>query len=203
MTGGIGSNGLEDRVLKAFPTDNPYLQELFSHSSFGVFPSGCVEELTAINNVAPDEQLVAGLHVGHGLMNAGSLMVTTHFLRFAKKGRVSRKTANEFWPLGTGLQVDAELGSPTTMVLETGHQFQVGRIPIVSRKQAKGFAEVYRLVVGAGSHIQGQLENAALEGMADPVRSTTAEIKELVALRDAGDLSQAEFEAAKARLLTS
>jgi hypothetical protein len=197
----IGSSGSSDRVLRPFPTDNPYLQELFSHSSFGALPNGCVEALLAINNVAPDEQLVTALHVGHGLMDAGSLMVTTHFLRFAKKGRLSRKTANEFWPLGTGLQVDAELGSPTTMVLETGHQFQVGRIPIVSRKQAKGFAEVYRLVVGAGGHIQGQLENAALETMAEPAKSAAAEIKELVALRDAGDLSQDEFEAAKARLL--
>jgi Short C-terminal domain len=199
----VRNNGLGDRVLESFPTDNPYLQELFSHSSFGVFPNGCADELAAINNVAADEQLVTALHVGHGLMDAGSLMVTTHFLRFAKKGRLTRKTTNEFWPLGTGLQVDAELGSPTTMVLETGHQFQVGRLPIVSRKQAKGFAEVYRLVVGAGSHLRGQMEDAALESMAEPAKSPAAEIKELVTLRDAGDLSQEEFEAAKARLLAS
>jgi hypothetical protein len=190
------------RVLQRFETSNPYLQELFAHPSFGVYPNGCLGQLEAINNVAADEQLVTGLHVGHGLMESGTLMVTTHFLRYAKKGRISKSNKSEFWAHGTGLQVDAELGSPTTMILETGHQFQVGRIPIVSRRQARGFAEVYRLVVGAGSHILGELEDAALEGMAGS-GSPAAEIRELAALRDAGDLSQEEFEAAKARTLGS
>jgi hypothetical protein len=191
------------RVLQPFDTDNPYLQKLFAHPSFGVFPTGCIEQLAGIENVAGDEQLVTGLRVGHGLMEAGSLMVTTHFMRYAKKGRLSASTKNEFWPLGTGLQVDADLGSPSTLLLETGHQFQVGRIPIVSRRQAKGFFDVYKLVAGAGDHINGELHTAALEGMAGSGSTgPAAEIKELVALRDSGDLSQEEFEAAKARLLS-
>jgi hypothetical protein len=202
MSAGTESGGSHDRVLQPFATDNPYLQRLFTHPSFGVFPNGCVEQLEAIDNVAPDEQLVTALHVGHGMLEGGSLMVTTRFLRYAKKGRLSKSTKNEFWPLGTGLQVDAELGSPTTMVLETGHQFQIGRIPLVSRRQAKGFSEVYKMVVGAGSHIQGELETAAMEGMASSGGSAAAEIRELVTLRDAGDLSQEEFEAAKSRLLS-
>jgi hypothetical protein len=191
------------RVLQPFESDNPYLQRLFAHPSFGVFPKGCIEQLIGIDNVAGDELLVTGLHVGHGLMEGGSLMVTTHFMRYAKKGRLSASTKNEFWPLGTGMQVSADLGNPSTLLLETGHQFQVGRIPIVSRRQANGFFDVYKLVVGAGGHIHGELETAALEGMADSAGGTAAEIKELVALRDAGDLSQQEFEAAKARLLST
>jgi hypothetical protein len=191
-----------NRVFQPFETDNPYLQKLFAHPSFGVFPNGCIEQLTGIVNVADDEQLVTGIHVGHGLMEGGSLMVTTHFLRYAKKGRLSASTKNEFWPLGTGMQLDADLGSPSTLLFETGHQFQIGRIPIVSRRQAKGFFDIHKLVAGAGEHMHGELQAAALEGMASSgVPGAAAEIKELAALRDAGDLSQEEFEVAKARLL--
>ncbi len=195
---------MDSRVLQPFETDNPYLQKLFAHPSFGAFPNGCLEQLDGIGNVAGDEQLVTGLRVGHGVMQAGSLMVTTHFLRFAGKGRFSTSRKDEFWPLGTGMQVDADLGSPSTLLLETGHQFQVGRVPMVSRRQAHGLFDVYKLVVGAGDHIHGELQTAALEGMADASSAgPVAEIRELVALRDSGDLSQEEFEAAKARLLSS
>jgi hypothetical protein len=191
------------RVMQRFETDNPYLRKLFAHEAFGTFPNGSVELLVGLSSVMANEQLVTGLRVGHGPFEKGVLMVTTNYLRYVKKGRISSSTKNEFWQFGTGIQLDAQLGNPSALLLETGHQFQVGRIPIVSRKQAKGLFDIYNLVGGAGSHIHGELEAAALEGMAGSGGSTATEIKELAALRDAGDLSQAEFEAAKARLLGS
>jgi hypothetical protein len=194
--------GSTDRVMRPFETDNPHLQRLFSLQAFGSFPGGCLELLEGINNVAKDEQLITGLRVGHGLMESGVLMVTTHFVRYAKKGRISSSNKNELWDFGVGVEVDSPLGSPTVIRLSTGHQFQAGRVPVVSRRQAKEFLDVVKCVEGAGAAINGELEAAALESMVNS-SSTAGEIKDLVALRDAGDLSQVEFEAAKARLLGS
>jgi Short C-terminal domain len=191
-------------VLERFDTDNPYLQRLFAHESFGVVPNGCGALLEEIETRAPDEQLVSAMKVRHGMAEGGVLMVTTHWLRYVKQGRLFTVIDNdEFWPLDGGLELEANLGGRPLFRTPDGHQFQVfPTIPIVSRRQAKGFLAIYKLTALASVHLQGQIEDAALAGMAAADGAgTAAEIKELVALRDSGALSESEFEAAKARLL--
>jgi hypothetical protein len=57
----------------------------------------------------------------------------------------------------------------------------------------------------AGIHLDRELRGAALETQAAPSGGSgpAAEIRELVELRDSGALSEAELQAAKARLLDS
>lgn len=187
------------RVLLPFETDNPYLRKLFAHSAFRSFPLGTPGLLDSLDTAAEDEKLVTALRVSYGLMGKGTLMVTTHWIRFAAK----RGKGDGFWPLDGSLTIDTDLGSPPGFRVG-GNLFGGSRVPLAGRSQANDFGEIYTLVVGAGDHIHGELQTAALESMAgSDGTGTAAEIKELVALRDAGDLSQEEFEAAKARLLGS
>ena len=195
-----------NEVLQRFDTDNPYLQRLFGHELFGVIPAGCGALLQGLGTVAPDEQLVSAMKVRHGLQQGGILMITTHWLRYVKQGRVFTVVANdEFWPLDGAFELEANLGSRPLFRTPDGSQFQVfPTIPVVSRRQAKGFLEIYKVTVLAGAHLNAQIENAALEGMATTGGSgTAAEIKELAALHDSGALSDEEFATAKARLLES
>jgi hypothetical protein len=192
------AGGANDRILHPFETDNPYLMKLFAHRAFGTFPPGTPELLGGLETVADDEKLVAGVRVGRGLMEKGTLMVTTHWIRYASKGR---RAKDGFWELDGSLSVETDLGSPPAFHLG-GNIFGGSRVPLAGRREANDFGEIYVLVVGAGDHIRQELHTAALEGMAGSgTGGTAAEIKELVALREAGDLSPAEFEAAKARLL--
>jgi hypothetical protein len=134
-------------------------------------------------------------------------MVTTHWLRYVKQGRVFTAIANdEFWPLDGSLELEASLGGRPLFRTSDGNQFQVfPTVPVVSRRQAKALFEIYKLAVLAGAHLESKMEEAALVGMASAggTKGTAAEIKELVALRDSGALSEAEFEAAKGRVLRS
>jgi hypothetical protein len=195
-----------ERVLQRFETDNPYLQRLFAHELFGVVPDGCEALLQGIETAAPDERLITAMRVRHGLAEGGVLMITTHWLRYVKQGRlITVITNDEFWPLDGGLDLQANLGGRPLFITPDGNQFQVfPAIPIVSRRQAKGFLAIYKLAALAVVHMDREADDAAREGMvAAGARGTAAEIKELVALRDSGALSESEFEAAKTRLLSS
>jgi hypothetical protein len=123
-------------------------------------------------------------------------------LRYVKQGRLFTAIANdELWPLDGGLELEANLGGRPVFRTPDGKQFQVfPTIPIVSRRQAKGFLEVYRLAALALTHMDGEADEATHEKAGG---RTAAEIKELVALRDSGALSESEFVSAKARLLSS
>lgn len=201
-----GEQATTDRVLRRFDTDNPYLQRLFAHELFGVAPDGCAELLQGIETAAPDERLITAMRVRHGLAEGGVLMVTTHWLRYVKQGRLFTAIANDdFWPLDGALDLEANLGGRPLFRTPEGKQFQVfPTIPLVSRRQAKGFLAIYELTALATDHLNHQVEEAALEGMATAAGGgTAAEIKELVALRDSGALSDSEFQAAKTRLLGS
>lgn len=133
-------------------------------------------------------------------------MITTHWLRYAKQGRVFTAIASdEFWPLDGGLDLEAKLGGRPIFRTPDGNQFQVfPTIPVVSRQQAKGFLAIYKLTALAVVHMNQEADDATREGLAAvAVGGTAAEIKELAALRNSGVLSESEFEAAKARLLNS
>jgi hypothetical protein len=191
--------GSGNRVLQPFETDNPYLLKLFAHRAFRVFPPGTPELLAGLDTVADGEQLIAGVRVSRGLMEKGTLMVTTHWIRYASKGR---RAKDGFWELDGSLAIKTDLGYPPGFRVG-GNMFGGSRVPMAGRKEATDFGEIYSLVVGAGDHIRQELHTAALEGMADSgTGGTVSEIKELVALRDAGELSPEEFEVAKARLLS-
>jgi hypothetical protein len=195
-----------DGLLERSDADNPYLQRLFAHELFGVVPDRCVELFHGIETVAPDERLICAMRVRHGLAEGGVLMITTHWLRYAKQGRVFTAISNdEFWPLDGALDLEATVGGRPLFTTPDGSQFQVfPTIPIVSRRQAKLFLGIYKLAALAIHHLNTQMEESALRGMATASpQGIVAEIKELVALRDSGALSQGEFEAAKARLLRS
>lgn len=193
-------------VLQPVDTDNPYLQRLFGHEAFGIAPERCGELLHGLQTAAPDERLISAMKVRHGMTEGGVLMVTTHWLRYVKQGRVFTAIANdEFWPLDGAFELEAKLGGRPIFRTPDGNQFQVfPTVPVVSRRQAKAFLEIYKLAILASAHLETQIQDAALQGMAaGGAKGTAAEIKELVALRDSGALSDAEFDAAKARLLRS
>ncbi|MGA2454410.1 MAG: SHOCT domain-containing protein [Solirubrobacteraceae bacterium] len=195
-----------DGVLQRFDTDNPHLKKLFAHELFGVVPEGCGQLLQGIETAAPDERLITAMRVRHGLAEGGVLMITTHWLRYAKQGRVFTAIASdEFWPLDGGLDLEAKLGGRPIFRTPDGNQFQVfPTIPVVSRQQAKGFLAIYKLTALAVVHMNQEADDATREGLAAvAVGGTAAEIKELAALRNSGVLSESEFEAAKARLLNS
>lgn len=200
------SNPTVEGVLQRFDTDNPYLQRLFAHELFGVVPDRSGELLQKIETADPDERLITAMKVRHGLAEGGVLMVTTHWLRYVKQGRMFTMIANdEFWPLDGALDLQAGVGSRPLFTTPDGNQFQVfPTVPVVSRRQAKAFLGIYKLAVLACAHLNTQMHDAALEGMASAgTGGTAAEIRELVALRDSGALSEAEFEAAKARVISA
>jgi hypothetical protein len=202
----LGAGQVAEGVQEPFETDNPYLQRLFGHEAFGVVPDRCGDLLRGLQTAAPEERLISAMKVRHGMAEGGVLMVTTHWLRYVKQGRVFTAIANdEFWPLDGGLELEANLGGRPLFRTPDGHQFQVfPTVPVVSRRQAKGLLDVYKLAVLAGAHLDSQREGAALEGMTGGgAKGTAAEIQELVALRESGALSESEFEVAKARVLRS
>lgn len=194
-------------ILEPFETDNPYLQRLFRHEAFGVVPDGCGELLRGLQTADPEERLVSAMRVRHGLAEGGILMVTTHWLRYVKQGRLFTAIANdEFWPLDGALEFKANIGDTPLFVTPDGHQFQIfPKVPIVSGRKGKAFLEIYKLVVLASAHLNTQIETAAMEGMASAGAgsSMATEIKELAALHESGALTEAEFEAAKARVLSA
>lgn len=195
---------VSDRVLQPFETDNPYLRRLFAHELFGQMPAGCGKLLAGIDTVTPEERAVSAMRVRHGLAEGGVLIITTHWLRYVKQGRVFTAIASdEFWPLDGALHLKDKFGDSPLFVTPDGNQFQVWpTIPVVSRRQAKGFHAIYKLAALAAAHLNAEVETAALEGMASAGAGPAAEIRELVTLRDSGALSEAEFEAAKARILS-
>lgn len=194
-----------DRVLRRFDTQNPYLQKLFAHELFGSAPDGSASLLDGITTAHPDERLITAMRVRHGLAEGGILMITTHWLRYVKQGRLFTAIANdEFWPFDGGLELDAPLGGRPLFRTPDGNQFQVfPTIPLVSRKQAQAFLEMYKLAALAVRHFNQEEDEAAADRASANIGGPAAEIKELVTLRDSGALSEAEFEAAKARILGS
>ena len=131
-------------------------------------------------------------------------MITTHWLRYVKRGRLFTAIANDdFWPLDASLELIAKVGEIPLFKTSDGNQFQIyPAIPIVTRRQAKAFYNIYRLAALAIHHLDADVEEAKTDEAAPPQSAgIVAEIKDLVGLRDAGALSASEFEAAKARLL--
>jgi len=210
-------------VLRRFDTDNPFLQRLFAHELFGIVPDRSGEIFRRLETVGPEEMLISGLTVRHGLAQGGVLLVTTHWLRYIKRGVVFTAIPDDdFWPLDGSLELHQPPGESPLFRTPDGNQFQIfPAIPIVSRKQTKSFFGIYKLAALAIHHFSQEKEEAALEGMATSRSSTStststrsagtaspqssggdvADLKDLVAMRDAGDLTSAEFDAAKARLL--
>jgi hypothetical protein len=129
-------------VLRGFDTDNPYLQRVFAHPRFGDVSQGCRAAMDGLSNVDPDEKVLAGERVNHGLGEQGFLILTTHFLRYVKAGRMfTVVNKNDLWSLEAGAELNrhANLGIITTA---SGDNFQFqGR----SRKNAKEFFELYQL----------------------------------------------------------
>jgi hypothetical protein len=196
-----------DSVLRPFATDNPYLQRLFKHELFGVVPDGCPEVFRKLETAAPEEALISAMKVRHGVLTEGGfLMITTHWLRYVKHGRLFTAIANDdFWPLDASMELIAKVGEIPLFRTSDGNQFQIyPAIPIVTRRQAKTFYNIYRLAALAIHHLDVDPEEVKQEEAASPQPSgIVAEIKDLVGLRDAGVLSASEFETAKARLLGS
>jgi hypothetical protein len=209
-------------VLRRFDTDNPFLQRLFAHELFGVVPDRSGELFRKLETVGPEEMLISGLTVRHGLAQGGVLLVTTHWLRYIKRGVLFTAIPDDdFWPLDGSLELHQPPGESPLFRTPDGNQFQIfPSIPLVSRKQTKSFFGIYKLAALAIHHFSQEKEEAALEGMAASRSSTStststrsartaspqpsggvADLKELVAMRDAGDLTPAEFDTAKARLL--
>jgi hypothetical protein len=200
-------------VAESFETDNPYLRKLFAHEMFGEVPNGSGELLSGVSTHVPDEKLVSAIKVRHGMTEGGLLMVTTHWLRYVKQGRLVTVISNdEFWSFEYGLELSAPLGGRPVFRTVDGHQFQVfPTVPVVSRRQAKSFHEIYKLAALAGSHFQAERGEAAVEAaeaaaeaqVASAGQGIAAEIRELTELRDAGAITEAEFGTAKRRLLGS
>ena len=129
-------------VLRRAKTENPYLERAFAHPAFGSVPSGCLEQLDSISTVHPDEKVLTAMRVNHGIGEQGFLILTTHFLRYIKAGRlITVLKKNDFWSLDSRVTLE---GSPILGVICTasGDNFQAqGR----SRKNAKEFFELYEL----------------------------------------------------------
>jgi hypothetical protein len=193
-------------VLSPFATTNPYLQRLFQHEMFGAMPEGCVDAFRKLETIAPEELLVSALRVRHGVFTEGGfLMITTHWLRYVKHGIIFTAVAkDDFWPLDASLDLQANTGEIPLFVTPDGNQFQIyPAIPIVSRRQAKGFHGIYRLAALAMHHLDIETEDTRNgdAASAEPPSGIVAELKDLVGLRDSGALNETEFETAKARLL--
>jgi hypothetical protein len=195
-------------ILARFKTDNPYLQKVFAHELFSSVPDGCGELLAQLGTVAPGERVITAMRVRHGLAEGGVLMITTHWLRYVKQGRLFTAIANdEFWPLDGAFELEAPLGGQALFRTPDGSQFQIfPNIPMASRKKAKAFLEIYKLSVLSLAYFQQRDEEAARTETVQRtgnVKGPATELKELAALRESGALSESEFESAKARVLSS
>lgn len=194
-------------VLQRFETDNPFLLKLFAHELFGVVTNDSGELFRNLETVVPQERLISALMVRHGLTEGGVLMVTTHWLRYVKHGRLFTVTTNDdFWPLDGGLELQTSMGDRPLFISSDGNQFQVfPAVPVVSRRQARAFFGIYRLAALAISHFNVSQNEAARDNTTRSEMQGSAlaisDLKELVAMRNAGDLNATEFQAAKARLL--
>jgi hypothetical protein len=193
-------------VLQRFETDNPFLLKLFGHELFGVVTNDSEELFRNLETVVPRERLISALTVRHGLTEGGILMVTTHWLRYVKHGRLFTVTTNDdFWPLDGSLELQTNMGDRPLFISSDGNQFQVfPAVPVVSRRQARAFFGIYRLAALAVSHFnisQKEADQGSTARSEIQTSSAISDLKELIAMRDAGDLTATEFQAAKARLL--
>jgi hypothetical protein len=97
-------------MLERFDTDNPYLQKLFAHDLFGTARDGSAALLTQLSTHVAEEQLISAMRVRHGMAQGGLLMLSTHWLRYVKQGRLLTVISNDdFWPLDGGLELEASL----------------------------------------------------------------------------------------------
>ena len=197
--------GEEPGILQRFETDNPFLRRLFASERFGVAPSGTGGLLGKLETVAPEEKVLSAMRVRHGISESGVLMVTTHWLRYVKQGRLFTAIASdEFWSLDGAFELEASMGGRPVFRTPDGNQFQVmPAIPIVSRREAKALLGIYKLAVLAVGHYESELQDAVLEARAPKSGGPAGELRELAALHESGALSEVEFEAAKARVLQS
>lgn len=206
-----GSRELPELVLEPFPTADAYLRRLFEHPMYGSVPSRGVEAFKRLGTRDPEERLLTGRWLRHGATETGLLMVTTHWLRYVKQGRLFTVIEDDdFWPLDGSLELQAHLASVPVFRTSDGKQFQIApAVPLVSRREAKEFLEIYRLATLATLHLDGRRGQAGDGETVDAAKaaerpaSTVADLKDLVALKDAGHLTEAEFSAAKERLLFS
>ena len=200
---------LRDPVtLERFATDNPYLQRLFSHELYGRVPEASRELLTTLTTAHPDERFLTAMRVRHGQGEGGFLMITTHFLRYVKAGRlVTILKKDEYWPLDWDIEAEGTLG-PGVIRTATGHQFQLWGT------KAQRFLEFYRLAqlamhwtASADATDRQALHDAAAIATVTTAAASHApvslagEIAELGRLRDQDLLSDEEFTAAKQKLL--
>lgn len=207
-SGAASASGYGQQIMRPFDTDNPYMNRLFAHELFGRVPEGCRDVLSELSTAHPDELLVTAMRVRHGQGEGGFLMVTTHFLRYVKAGRVvTFLKKDELWPLDVGIEAEGMLG-PGVIRTESGHQFQIWGV------KAKKFVEFVRLAQLALSWDANEdaSDRQMLHDAAAMATVTTAsapggggglaaELAELARLRDAGVLSDEEFAAAKRKLL--
>lgn len=195
-------------ILESFETNNPYLERLFDHELYGQIPQSCLGILSELSSFDPEEKLLGALRVRHGQREAGFLMITTHFLRYVKAGRLFTVLKHdEFWPLSYDIETEGTLG-PGVIRTVTGHQFQIWGM------KAKKFRDFYHLAQLAFSwqateaetqrvalHDAAALATVASVAPASGSGSLAAELASLAELRDQGVLSEDEFAAAKRKLL--
>ena len=205
---GAGMEYAPGHVMRPFDTDNPYMNRLFAHELFGRVPEACRYVLNELQTAHPDELLVTAIRVRHGQGEGGFLIVTTHFLRYVKAGRiVTFLKKDELWPLDVGIEAEGLLG-PGVIRTQTGHQFQIWGV------KAKKFVEFFRLAQLALSwdanedateremlHDAAAIATVTTASAAPAAGGLAAELAELGRLRDAGVLSDDEFAAAKRKLL--
>src|SRR5215211_2275481 len=91
-------------MMEPFETDNKYLLALFAHPLFGQAPNGALDALDKLATRHADEQLITAIRAVRPPTQMGMLMLTTHFLRYVKRGRVlTIGSSDDLWSLEDGV----------------------------------------------------------------------------------------------------
>ncbi len=180
----------EVEVVEAFETDNPWLRRLFAHPWFGHVPAGSMARLRDVTP-DPEERLVAAIVTRHGRLSVGYFMLTTFCMRWTEIAPLHR---NDFWPYESGLSLDGFPMVGGILVTADGNQFQT------RWGKAKAFHECYTLMLQASvwdaDHAPDDETTASVE-----VTDLPDQLRRLADLYEKGLLNDAEFAAAKARLI--
>ena len=143
-----GTGEDEGESLATFDTANPYLRKLFSLDEFGRAPGAALDLLREVSP-DPDEFLLCAIKCGHGVLNGGYLIATTHYLRWIQ---TSPHRQDDFWTYANPLQLDGHI-----LVTPEGLQFQA------HRRAARSFVAIYRVAQQAWnweeSHPDGEAVN--------------------------------------------
>lgn len=178
-------------------TPNPWESKITSSPHYGKIPPN-ISELMKRVSADPDEKVISSIWVMNGLLSMGYLVLTTSYIRWIKV--FPTQSEDKFWLHNSRVFKE----DMQTLSVED-HLFLLRSLPtwVPFNNHANNFALLHGIIQQALMH-EDRAVPAAHEANQEASLndgSLASELKKLASLRDEKVLSEAEFIAAKKKLL--